>query len=229
MKCEDFKFEYIAAPNEIAGDACEHLQTCSACQPFTDKQSQFEKQITSVLQCSVPSSFRHQLREHVLSSKTFVWKKPLASVVIAASLMLAIGVVSYYPKTQGPVDRLIVQHIEYDLEESLNPSHALEALELASVEKQFGVRVNLPGQISFAEKCPIGLSFGLHMVFEDEGELMTFIYMPEIGTTETVPFIYSGLKGWIKPVKKGSLAIVGGSTLDDNYDVDRIVKSIEWL
>jgi hypothetical protein len=229
MKCKDFEFEYIAAPNEIAGDACEHLQGCTVCQSFIERQVAFEEQLKSVIKIGVPEGFRHSVREHVTSKRGVEWKVPLAGVGLAASIMLGVGLVNFTPAVQKPIDRLIVEHLDYDEIGSLKATHAIDTVTLASVEKQFGVRVNLPGKVRLAEKCPIGDSYGLHIVYQGKDELITFIYMPEIEIKKALSFNYSGHKGWVEPVQKGSLAIVSGSTLNANYDISAIKDSIEWL
>ena len=72
MKCENFEFEYVAAPDEIAGDACEHLNTCSTCQSFVAKEKLFQEKLTAVINCDVPEGFRHSVRSHVVNSNTSV-------------------------------------------------------------------------------------------------------------------------------------------------------------
>ena len=66
------------------------------------------------------------------------------------------------------------------------------------------------------------------MVYQHNNQPVTVIYMPEINLDQTLPFNYSGLKGWIKPLKKGSLAVLGGSTIDLPKE-EFAKEAIEWL
>lgn len=232
MKCEDFEFEYTVAPNEIAGDAAEHLQSCAACQNFTHSQLAFEQQLASVINCAVPDGLRHSLREYVATNKSAFWSMSKTSVALAASLILAVGIVSinFLPRDSGglPIDQLVVQHFEHDGANSMKTSHQVSSQLLAQVSEQFGVRIKLASDISFVEKCPIGDSYGLHMVYQHNNHPVTVIYMPEINLDQTLPFNYSGLKGWIKPLKKGSLAVLGGSTIELPKE-EFAKEAIEWL
>ncbi|KXJ44606.1 MAG: hypothetical protein AXW16_01340 [Cycloclasticus sp. Phe_18] len=230
MKCDDFKFEYTVAPNEIGVEASEHLASCGQCQLFAEQESVFEQQLKGVINNEVPDGLRHSLREHVY--KVRFWNIPKASLALAASLLVAVGVVTINP-TQNqlstlPVDQLVYEHFSHDGMSSTQASHQLNEQELIKVSKEFGVRVTLAENISFAEKCPIGDSYGLHMVYQYQQQPVTVIYMPEITLDKTIPFHYAGLHGWVKPLKNGSIAVLGGSTIDIP-DEEFADKAIEWL
>lgn len=232
MKCEDFKFEYTVAPNEITGVASEHLQSCAACQNFTQSQLVFEQKLAGVINCAVPDGLRHRLREYIVTNKPAFWSMSKTSVALAASLILAVGIVSinFLPRDSGglPIDQLVVQHFEHDGANSMKTSHHVSSQLLAEVSEQFGVRIKLASDISFVEKCPIGDSYGLHMVYQYNNQPVTVIYMPEINLDQTLPFNYSGLKGWVKPLKKGSLAVLGGSAIELPKE-EFAKEAIEWL
>ena len=232
MKCEDFEFEYTVAPNEIAGDADEHLQSCAACQNFTQSQLAFEQQLASVINCAVPDGLRHSLREYVATNKSAFWSMSKTSVALAASLILAVGIVSinFLPRDSGglPIDQLVVQHFEHDGANSMKTSHQVSSQLLAQVSEQFGVRIKLASDISFVEKCPIGDSYGLHMVYQYQGKPITVIYMPEISPKEAIMINYSGVKGWVKPLQNGSMAVLT-STINELPSVEQADQSIEWL
>jgi len=127
-----------------------------------------------------------------------------------------------------PIDRLLVERLEYDRENSMGSWHQLNARQLASLSGEFGVQLTSTNNVNFAERCPIGGSFGLHMVREYRGQLVTVIYMPELSPKELVHFNYAGLKGWIKPMKKGSFAVIGDQNIEIPGD-DYADESIEWL
>ena len=232
MKCDDFKFEYTVAPNEIGAEAIRHQQSCADCESFVEQQCAFEQQLTGVINCDVPDGLRHSLREHVITHKPLLWRFPKASIALAASLLMAVGIVSINraPNQHSvlPIDQLVVEHFAHDGAVSTKVSHQLNPQQLAQVSKQFGVRVKFADQISFAEKCPIGDSYGLHMVYQYQEQPVTIIYMPEITLDATIPFHYAGLHGWVKPLKNGSIAVLGGSTIDlpkEGFAGD----AIEWL
>jgi len=231
MKCNEFEFEYVAAPDEIAGDACEHLKSCAACEAFVAEQAIFEKQLADVACCDVPEGFRHSIREHVVNKRPSFWSLPKSSLALVASLFMAIGLVSTYQFVTTPafpIDRLIVEHLDYDGARSMKASHQLTQQELSNVAEGFGVRVKQSSKAIFAEKCPIGTSFGLHMVYEYKGQPVTVIYMPEIAPDKTIPFQYAGLKGWVKPLKTGSIAVLAGATIELPAE-EFAEQSIEWL
>lgn len=230
MKCEEFEFECTVAPNEIAGDACEHLQTCQSCQTFAEQEKGFEHTLAAAIQGDVPEGFRHLVRSYVVNNSPTFWSLPKASLALVASLIMAVGLVNFSgkPSADLPIDQLIVEHIAHDGAMSMKASHIIAGPMLAQVSKQFGVRLTSTSQISFAEKCLIGDSYGLHMVYQYKGQAITVIYMPEITLEAMLPFHYAGLKGWIKPMQKGSLAVLGGTTMD-LPDEGFAEQAIEWL
>ncbi|PCH86039.1 MAG: hypothetical protein COB26_04770 [Piscirickettsiaceae bacterium] len=232
MNCKEFEFEYIAAPDEIAGDACEHLQACAECQTFVEQQAAFEAQLAAVIQCDVPDGFRHSVRKHVVNHQPSFWTMPKTAIAVAASLVMAVGLVTFnkgqFNGQSFPLDRLVVEHVEHDGEHSMLASHQLNKQQLAKVSQQFGVRVNLQKGITFAEKCPIGDSYGLHMVYKYNGQQITVIYMPELSPKTFIQFNYAGLRGWIKPLEKGSVAVLGRQAIDIP-SIDFADEFIEWL
>ena len=66
MKCEDFKFEYTVAPSELSEGGRVHKEACPGCHDFSEQQDRFEEQLTGVVNFSVPSDFRHTLREKIV-------------------------------------------------------------------------------------------------------------------------------------------------------------------
>lgn len=229
MKCEDFKFEYTAAPNDIAGDACEHLQACPSCQQFAEQQGVFEHQLSSVINCAVPAGYRQSLRASLPPANGLVWLLPKTTIALAASLFLAVGVMILQKgSTEFTIDQLVVEHFEHDGAHSMLASHQINRQQLEQMSRPFGVQIGLIGDISFVEKCPIGDSYGLHMVYQYNNQAVTVIYMPEIPLQQTLPFSYSGLKGWVKPLKKGSLAVLVGAS-DELPDETFANQAIEWL
>lgn len=232
MKCEEFKFEYTATPNEIAGATCEHLQSCDACQQFVEEQKEFEQLLSISLNDAAPEGLRHSLREQAMAqpstNKMNGW--PMA---IAASVLLTVGVLTmnFQPQSQGdlPLERLIVEHFAHDGVEAIQASHRLAVHELNQIEDGFGVRLKTPDQVRYAERCPIGDSYGLHMVTQYRGKPVTVIYMPEITPDAYQPFHYSGMKGWVKPLPQGgSVAFLSGerSELPEQSYSEEV---FEWL
>jgi len=67
MNCKDFEFEYIAAPDEIAGDASDHLNGCEACKAFVEQEATFQQRLVDVINTDVPAEFRHSVRKHVVN------------------------------------------------------------------------------------------------------------------------------------------------------------------
>lgn len=58
MKCDDFKFEYTVAANEVGAEAKEHLASCEQCQIFAAQENLFEQQLKEVVNQGVPSSLK---------------------------------------------------------------------------------------------------------------------------------------------------------------------------
>ncbi|MEO1888817.1 MAG: DUF3379 family protein [Cycloclasticus sp.] len=232
MKCKEFEFEYSAAPDEIAGDACEHVQGCATCQSFVEQESRFQTRLMNAIKADVPDGFRHSVRKHVVNNRPSFWSIPKASIAMAASLLVAVGLVNInttlFNDHGFPIDRLLVEHLEYDGEDSMSAGHQLSAQQLANLSGEFGVRLVSTNNINYAERCPIGGSFGLHMVREYQGQLVTVIYMPELSPKKFVEFNYAGLKGWIKPMKKGSFAVIGNQDIEIP-GADYADESVEWL
>ena len=242
MNCDDFKFEYTVAPLELSEQACLHRDTCQECKAFIADQDAFELKLAKVVSCEVPKDFRHTLRENVFEKTSSPignviqlgrWKMPQVSIALAASLIVSVilfNVMGPSVNTVIPVEQLVFEHMEHDSVRALKASHEYMRKELAGMEKQFGVRVKNPDVLRFAQRCPMGDTYGLHMVYKnDNGEPFTVIYMPEVFIDKVQEFNFSGLKGWARPVKKGSLAIVGGATLDlPAVDAD-VKRSLQWL
>jgi len=231
MKCKDFEFEFVVAPNEISGDACEHLKTCAACQAFVEKQKVFDGQLASVINADVPVSLRDSLRKKQ-GAQAGRWRYPVMSMALAASLIMGVGLVSLVSLNNEPsalpIDRLIVEHFDHDGERSYRGKTEVNPMTLVKLGETFGVKVKLADTVSFVEKCPIGDSYGLHLVYQHNNQPVTLIYMPEIPLDEAVSFYYAGLKGWVKPVQKGSLAVLAGSTAELPKQ-EQANDIIEWL
>jgi len=159
------------------------------------------------------------------------WSLPKASLALAASVLLAVGLVRVNLVNEAPtfsVDRLVVEHLEHDGARSMKASHVIAPTQLTRLSDSFGVQVNLASSVSFAEKCPIGDSYGLHMVYQFKGQPVTVIYMPDIQLTTTLPFRYSGLHGWVKPLEKGSLAVIADSDIELPSE-EYAESSVEWI
>jgi len=231
MKCKDFEFEFVVAPNEITGEACEHLRVCADCQVFVEKQKVFEGQLVETIKCAVPTNLRNSLRKK-REDKVVRWRFPVMSMALAASLIMGVGLVSLNTLTNEhsdlPIDRLIVEHFNHDGERSHMATTGVNPITLVKLGESFGVRVKLANTVSFVEKCPIGDSYGLHLVYQHNNQPITLIYMPEIPLDKTVSFYYAGLNGWVKPMEKGSLAVLAGSTAELPKQ-ERAKDMIEWL
>ncbi len=227
MKCKDVEFEVVVAPNEISADAAEHLLTCVTCQAFAEQHNGFEQQLAGVIDCEVPAGLRDSLRQQRGKSVRLGWRLPVS---LAASFFVAMVSFSLFTSDPValPIDRLLVEHFEHDGARSIKASTQINSQQLARMGEAFGVRVKLTEPVSFVEKCPIGDSYGLHMVYQYKNKPITLIYMPDIPLEETVSFYYAGLKGWVKPMPKGSLAVLGGST-SELPEQDFTNEAMEWL
>ena len=232
MKCKDFEFEFVVAPNEITGEAREHLKMCAGCQAFVSNQQHFEDQLADVVNSDVPTNLRDSLRKKRGGQAAGRWRFPVMSMALAASLIMGVGLVSLKLFTNEhsnlPIDRLIVEHFNHDGERSHMATTEVNPMTLVKLGENFGVRVKLADTVSFVEKCPIGDSYGLHLVYQHNNQPITLIYMPEIPLDEAVSFYYAGLKGWVKPMKKGSLAVLAGSTAELPKQ-EQTKDIIEWL
>mgnify|MGYP002700141824 FL=1 len=231
MKCENVEFEYIAAPDELSIEAKTHIESCAVCQRMVDQQMHFNKKLTDVLNQPVPNNLRHSSREFVQRNKVINWSFPKASLALAASVLLAVGLVRVNlvnDASDFSVDRLVVEHFEHDGARSMKASHVIAPTQLTQLGHSFGVQVNLANAVSFAERCPIGDSYGLHMVYQFKGQPVTVIYMPDIQLTTTLPFHYSGLHGWVKPLEKGSIAVIADSDIDLPSE-EYAENAVEWI
>tara|TARA_R110002096_G_scaffold323153_1_gene517297 strand:- start:536 stop:1234 length:699 start_codon:yes stop_codon:yes gene_type:complete len=231
MKCDDFKFEYTVAPNEAGAEAKEHLASCEQCQIFAAQENLFEQQLKEVVNQGVPSSLKHSIRDYVYKAPFWSATK-MKPIAFAASLLLAVGLVTFIP-TQNeesvlPIDQLVYEHFSHDGASSTHVAYPLNEQELIKLSKEFGIRVRLAKNISFAKKCPIGDSYGLHMVYQYHQQAITIIYMPDISLDKTLPFHYAGLHGWVKPLKNGSMAVLAGTTTDIP-DEEFASNAVEWL
>jgi hypothetical protein len=239
MKCEDFKFEYTVASSELSDEAIGHQHACADCNEFSKQQDSFEEQLAGAINFSVPSDLRHTLREKIVlhpdlekGGEPTTWRLPKSSMALAASVVMAVGLVGYYlspnQSNSVPLNQLVYEHMQHDVR-GLEGSHQLQGAELVSLEQEFKLRLKTPKAFQFAERCPIGDTYGLHMVYENGGNPVTVIYMPELSIGQTQPFNYSGFNGWVRPAKKGSIAIVGGSTTNLPEVDERVEEAIEWL
>jgi len=230
MKCKEFEFEFVVAPNEVSAEANEHRLACVACQAFAEQHQGVEQQLAELINCEVPAGLRDSLRQQRGKSAQSSWRMPVISLSLAASFFVAMLSFNLYTSEQPglPIDRLLVEHFEHDGARSMKASAQISSQQLAQMGETFGVRLKLTEPVSFVEKCPIGDSYGLHMVYQHNKQPITLIYMPDIPLDETVSFYYAGLKGWVKPMQKGSLAVLAGST-SELPEQDFSAEVIEWL
>ena len=227
MKCKEFEFEFVVAPNEVSAEANEHLQACVACQAFAEQHQGVEQQLAELINCEVPAGLRDSLRQQRGKPARLGWRLPVS---LAASFFVAMVSFSLFTSDPValPIDRLLVEHFEHDGARSIKASAQINPQQLARMGEAFGVRVKLTEPVSFVEKCPIGDSYGLHMVYQYKNKPITLIYMPDIPLEETVSFYYAGLKGWVKPMQKGSLAVLAGST-SELPEQGFTNEAMEWL
>ena len=116
MKCKEFEFEFVVAPNEVSAEANEHRLACVACQAFAEQHQGVEQQLAELINCEVPAGLRDSLRQQRGKSAQSSWRMPVISLSLAASFFVAMLSFNLYTSEQPglPIDRLLVEHFEHD-------------------------------------------------------------------------------------------------------------------
>lgn len=233
MKCDDVRLIYLADPREAGAAVRAHLDDCAECRAYAESAGQLQHQLQAVVDIPVPADLRARMRQVVTQSELAPRapkRSPMwAGFALAASLILAVGVITiqFGTSPQVPLDRLVYEHVGH---ENLSlVRHTVTPEKTESVMRDFGLKMAVPGTITFVERCPIGDTYGLHLVYKNDSSSVTFIYLPEINVDQPQAFAYGGLHGVIRKAPTGSLAIVG----DQNTDLEQtdvvLTQGIEWL
>lgn len=235
MNCEYVRLIYLADPREATPDSEAHLAECVDCRAFVTSIQPLQQQITQAMQVAVPGHLKTTMESiPELEAKAEADVPPSTShtwmgYALAASLLLAVGLVGLNlgVSPQQPLTRLVYEHVGH--ENIRLASHDVSPKHIASEMQRFGMKMKVPGTVTFVERCPIGDTYGLHLVFKNQAHNITFIYLPEVEVDQPQGFAYDGMQGVIRSAPKGSLAIVGDEDLDLNQTETVLTKGIEWL
>lgn len=230
MNCDDVRLIYLADPREADAASATHLAQCPACQAFVREIQPLDDLMKQAIEVPVPVDLRSRLQQ--IAQEPAVEKNPswgLGGLAMAASMVLAIGLVvmNLDTKPTPSLDRLVYDHVGHEnfslVAHDISPDH------IESEMHKFGMKMKVPGSVTFVERCPIGDTYGLHLVYENAAHNVTFIYLPDIEVEQPQGFSYGDLHGVIRPAPKGSLAIVGDKNLDLDATNRAINHGIEWL
>lgn len=233
MNCDEYKLAQAADP-AFAGGA-EHLATCADCQRYCDELQVLNEKIALALQITVPELKIPQLPDVQAENVTVLTKQhPVARPVwfaLAASVMLAvfIGVsLSGDGDPQPSVADQLLAHIDHE-PYSLRGVKPVSAERLARVvPASIATMDNEAGLITYAQSCEINGNTVPHLVIQGENGPITILLMPKEAISETTAVEGESVHGFIYPVGKGSIAIIGEKDEQIDKVKQQLLESVTW-
>lgn len=227
MNCDELRQVYLVDPKEVDAEGRAHLAGCSACQAFVQECAALDAVLQSAIRVPVPTDLKSKLQApqaETVRRTPVLW----GGFALAASITLAVILVVFDSAGPAPsLDRLVYEHVGHEtlslVKHDVSPAH------IESEFQRFGLKMKVPGAVRFVERCPIGDTYGLHLVFENQDHRITFIYLPEIDVDAPLDFAYGSLHGIIRPAPKGSMAVVGDDDLNLHQTESVVERGIEWL
>ena len=196
--------------SEKSADFLEHLQSCSTCKSFYDKQLSFNGVLKKAFEVDVPDGLAARiLVEHNLNNKKakvdkFRWGTIAASVVLA----FVVSAITTFHSPPALADAILA-HVKYD-EAAFEIKSGITLEEINELLKPHGVRADASiGQATNAGNCVIEGKVGAHIVFAGQNSPVTLIVMPEsLEDNKRILIDDQQYKGVLLSTRKGALALL---------------------
>lgn len=215
MNCFEFRRQSIAEPRSTSDAYRRHRAECAACAAFALRQENFERALTKALGIEVPRDLGARVILRQTTRHSFSLRRTLA---YAASMLLILGIAAglLWPPRAPDIGNLVMDHI-LEEPEYLVAKEEVPRERAVAVMAQEGVTLRGDlGVIRFVGRCP-GRS-GVHMVLAGREGPVTVMIMPAMPVSSRQVLARGSFTGVLRPIGKGSLAVVGlpGEPIDEH-------------
>lgn len=234
MDCERFKIAFTAGPRELDLGLAAHADDCLDCAKFAESIIDLDRKLLACMNVEVPQALAATLKEiPKYSAKTKPSWFIFGGFALAASFLLGIGVSSVYRQglifQPATLQQVVYKHILHE-PQALNAVFPVQDAVVNTTLKEFGVSLEKPlGDVMHVRLCPIGDTFGLHLVVQGQRGPVTFLFLPTKTLDKPLKIAQEGFVGYIKPSLPGIVAVVGekGESLRETEAVVR--GALKWL
>ena len=238
MNCLDFRRFRLSDPYSTDAENLSHRVECEACRGFENEVRKLDKQINKALTVEVPEGLAARiLLNQSLQSKP---RKPTRWywLSMAASFFLAAGFIFYWTTVTEPVERALVQHLEWEQPIVQSMMMPVQQPQIRQVLNSVNLESTTALEnVVFASTCIIDGELVAHLVLEDENHQFTLVLLPQklIDVDKALQFDDEHWRGVISPDQSGkSLAVLASANDSASFDsmhalIKRLKDSVKPL
>lgn len=232
--CNHFQKQFSADPDGLDPIFAKHAEDCADCADFANRIVLLNQCLLPALQVNVPISLQDQLYSiPVKERRRSIRNVTFGAFALAASIILGIGFSSLalqqFSGDHG-LQQMVYEHISHEPQALTAVFPVKQALVNATL-KEFGIEFSDSSfdEVMYVTLCPIGHSYGLHLVVQGNRGPVTLLFLPTKSVEARISLEKGRFVGYIDPVEVGLVAVVGekGESLES---FDKIIKeSMRWL
>lgn len=209
MNCLSARRMISTDVKESSASLVQHLNGCTTCKAFYDRQLAFNHKLKLAAEVDVPEGLaarilvEHKLNQKKTKSMTNRW------VAMAASIMLVVSVSVVTSLHSKPaLAETIIEHIHEDVK-MLEMEGDITPLQLNKLLNPHGVNIHANmGHARSAGNCLIEGKLSAHIVFKGKNALVTMIVVPQRISNERIEFDDQEMVGLLVNMPRGTLALV---------------------
>lgn len=225
MNCLNYRRLLLLDPNRHDDELDEHAKICPACAHFRERTLDLEQRIADAVMVPVPDEL---LADRILVAPATA-RKARAFLALAASLVLAIGIVIGVNIAPMKNDPSALAGIDFVVDEEVDAIlHAKSADpgELHRVARS--LRVSLPdsvGEMRYIGTCPYRGGIAHHVVLTLPSGKVTLLLFPGDQSEADARAASRGLTAVVKPVAGGTVTLVSRSETNIARTVEILYRS----
>jgi len=212
VNCLDFRREVLVDPCAASADALEHARACPSCAEFHARASALDAEIAGLLEVPAPSGLEDRILESLEPSRGGSRRRFLA---LAASLAGAatIGTAALFATRDDPV---ALAGIDFVVEEEANAILTAKPADPGELRHAaLTLRLALPaqlGEVRYIGTCPFRGTIAHHVIVTTPQGKATLLLLPDQGLTERGEASSRGLRSFVRPAGRGSVAVIAESS-----------------
>lgn len=232
-KCIETRRELITDPKSKDPELLQHLASCAGCANYLQSIKQFDNKLSVAMKLEVPEGLESRiiLAKELRHQKTLMTSKKRnhSWLSMAAGILLVFGL-SIGMFRLGQVNSLenkVLAHVYNELV-ILEKDENIQLASLNGLLNQHGVKANdRIGYVRFAENCPFGDHVVPHLILENDGHIVTVMYLSWETLDKRTPIDDKRFEGVLVPAKKGVFVILSENQDEVIAIEDRVISSIE--
>lgn len=218
MNCLEFRRAVGAEPSLTSVEVRTHQSQCAACARFREEMRVLDGRIRRALAVDVSTG------GSVVRRSRRTWVALAASIVVAALAASGLWLLRPAPTLAAE----LVVHIAHE-PEALVATAPLPAARVNAVLSQFGVGLRGdPGVVVFARNCPFDGHDVPHLVVRTASGPVTVMLLLHRAVRAPEHLVTPGYEGYLLPVGRGSIAVLGHEVPDPDGLARRIEAALAW-